>query len=182
MAGLLEGKKVLVTGVLDRRSIAYSAARLAAEQGAEIFFVPFTTDERYGYLRVRYCAQARCIENHVYVALAGNVGNLPDVDNMDVHYAQSGLLTPCDIPFSRDAIAAECTPNIETVIVEDVDLELLSRHRQTGNVLNWKDRRTDLYEVRLREPAGGAAMGRAGPEQPPSAGGSPTVPDKPITG
>ena len=36
MAGLLEGKKVLVTGVLDRRSIAYSAARLAREQGAEI--------------------------------------------------------------------------------------------------------------------------------------------------
>ena len=36
MAGLLEGKKVLVTGVLDRRSIAYSAARLAVEQGAEI--------------------------------------------------------------------------------------------------------------------------------------------------
>ena len=36
MARLLEGKKVLVTGVLDRRSIAYSAARLAVEQGAEI--------------------------------------------------------------------------------------------------------------------------------------------------
>ena len=37
MAGLLlEGKRVLVTGVLDRRSIAYSAARLAQEQGAEI--------------------------------------------------------------------------------------------------------------------------------------------------
>ncbi|HXW04312.1 MAG TPA: GNAT family N-acetyltransferase [Vicinamibacterales bacterium] len=124
--------------------------RLAAEQGAEIFFVPFCTDERYGYLRVRYCAQARCIENHVYVAMAGTVGNLPDVTNMDVQYAQSGILTPADIPFSRDAIAAECTPNIETVIIDDVDLELLSRHRQTGNVLNWKDRRADLYEVRLR--------------------------------
>src|ERR671933_1225091 len=36
MVGLLDGKKVLVTGVLDRRSIAYSAARLATEQGAEI--------------------------------------------------------------------------------------------------------------------------------------------------
>ena len=36
MGGLLEGKKILVTGVLDRRSIAYSAARLAQEQGAEI--------------------------------------------------------------------------------------------------------------------------------------------------
>lgn len=125
--------------------------RLAAEAGAEIFFVPFCTDERYGYLRVRYCAQARCVENHVYVAMAGTVGNLPDVANMDIQYAQSGILTPSDIPFSRDAVAAECTPNIETVIVEDVDLELLSRHRQTGNVLNWRDRRTDLYEVRLRD-------------------------------
>jgi predicted amidohydrolase/ribosomal protein S18 acetylase RimI-like enzyme len=124
--------------------------RLAAEQGAEIFFVPFCTDERYGYLRVRYCAQARCVENHVYVAIAGNVGNLPDVENMDIQYAQSGIFTPSDIPFTRDAIAAECTPNIETVIIEDVDLELLSRHKQTGNVLNWKDRRVDLYEVRLR--------------------------------
>jgi enoyl-[acyl-carrier protein] reductase I len=41
MAGLLEGKKVLVTGVLDRRSIAYSAARLAQEQGAEIALTGF---------------------------------------------------------------------------------------------------------------------------------------------
>ena len=36
MGGLLEGKRVLVTGVLDRRSIAYSAARLAIEEGAQI--------------------------------------------------------------------------------------------------------------------------------------------------
>lgn len=36
MAGILDGKKILVTGVLDRRSIAFSAARLAQEQGAEI--------------------------------------------------------------------------------------------------------------------------------------------------
>jgi enoyl ACP reductase len=41
MGGLLEGKKVLVTGVLDRRSIAFSAARLAQEQGAEIVLSGF---------------------------------------------------------------------------------------------------------------------------------------------
>jgi enoyl ACP reductase len=41
MGGLLEGKKVLVTGVLDRRSIAYSAARLTQEQGAEIVLSGF---------------------------------------------------------------------------------------------------------------------------------------------
>ena len=41
MGGLLEGKKVLVTGVLDRRSIAYSTARLTQEQGAEIILSSF---------------------------------------------------------------------------------------------------------------------------------------------
>lgn len=122
--------------------------RIAVERGAQIIFVPFCTDERYAYLRVRYCAQARCVENHVYVAIAGSVGNLPHVEALDIHYAQSGIFTPADIPFKRDAIAAECTPNIETVIFEDLDLELLKKHKQSGSVLNWKDRRTDLYEVR----------------------------------
>lgn len=122
--------------------------RIATAKGAQIFFVPFCTDERYAYLRVRYCAQARSIENHVYTAIAGTVGNLPSVENMDIQYAQSGIYTPADIPFTRDAVSSECSPNIETVIVDDVDLELLRRHRQSGSLLNWHDRRTDLYEVR----------------------------------
>src|SRR3954462_8322162 len=46
MGGLLEGKKILVTGVLDRRSIAYSAARLAQEQGAEIVLSGFGRAKR----------------------------------------------------------------------------------------------------------------------------------------
>jgi meromycolic acid enoyl-[acyl-carrier-protein] reductase len=41
MGGLLEGKKVLITGVLDRRSIAYSTARLTQQQGAEIILSSF---------------------------------------------------------------------------------------------------------------------------------------------
>lgn len=124
--------------------------RVAAEKGAQIIFVPFCTDERSGYLRVRYCAQARCIENHVFVAIAGTVGNLPSIHNMDIQYAQSGIFTPSDVQFARDAIEAECTPNIETVIIDEVDLELLKRHRQSGSVLNWRDRRTDLYEIKLK--------------------------------
>jgi len=126
-------------------------ARIAADKGAQILFVPFNTDERYGYLRVRYCAQARCIENHLYVAIAGCVGNLPFVENADIHYAQSGIFTPSDVPFPWDAIAAECTPNIETVIIHDVDLEMLRRHRETGTVTNWSDRRADLYSLSYRE-------------------------------
>ncbi|CAG0910820.1 unnamed protein product, partial [Cyprideis torosa] len=38
-------------------------ARHLTDQGAQILFVPFCTDERQGYLRVRYCCQARAVEN-----------------------------------------------------------------------------------------------------------------------
>jgi predicted amidohydrolase/ribosomal protein S18 acetylase RimI-like enzyme len=125
-------------------------SRIAADQGAEIIFVPFSADERSEYLRVRYCAQARCIENQLYVAAAGLVGNLPFVRNMDIQYAQSGIYTPSDFAFPRDGIAAESMPNIETVIVHDVDLEMIRRHRRGGTAFNWADRRPDLYEVRLK--------------------------------
>ena len=122
-------------------------ARIAVERGARLIFVPFCTDDRQGYLRVRYCAQARCVENQIFVAIAGTVGNLPQVDNMDIQYAQSGIYTPSDFSFARDAIAGECTPNVETVIINDIDLELLKRHRNRGTVTNWNDRRTDLYRI-----------------------------------
>ena len=129
--------------------------RIAVERGARIIFVPFCTDERQGYLRVRYCAQARCIENQIFVAIAGTVGNLPQVVNMDVQYAQSAIFTPSDFPFSRDAIAAEGTPNVEMVVLHDVDIERLERCRREGTVLNWRDRRRDLYEVVWKGPSPG---------------------------
>ena len=66
---------------------------------------------------------------------------------MDINYAQSGIFTPSDFPFSRDGIAGECQPNIETVVVADVDIELLRRTKLNGTVRNWMDRRTDLYKV-----------------------------------
>jgi predicted amidohydrolase/GNAT superfamily N-acetyltransferase len=125
--------------------------RIAAKKGAQILFVPFNTDERFGYLRVRNCALARCIENHVYTVLSGCTGNLPQVKNADIHYAQSGIYTPADIPFSPDAIAAECTPNIETIVMKDLDLELLRRHRYQGTTQNWRDRRRDLYRIHYQE-------------------------------
>lgn len=122
-------------------------ARISTERGAGIIFVPFCTDERHGYLRVRYCAQARAIENQVFVVTSGSVGNIPFIENMDINYAQSGIFTPSDFSFSRDGIAGECQPNIETIVVADVDLELLRRTKQNGTVRNWLDRRKDLYRI-----------------------------------
>ena len=122
-------------------------ARLATKKGAQILFVPFNTDNRPGFNRVRYCAAARCIENHLYVVMSGCTGNLPQVENADIHYAQSGVYTPCDVSFARDGIAAQCEPNIETLVVHDVDIEALRRHRYTGSTQNWNDRRKDVYRV-----------------------------------
>ncbi len=121
--------------------------RIAASKGAKILFVPFNTSDRYGYLRVKYCAQARSIENHVYVVTAGCVGNLPFVQNADIHIARSGIFTPSDIAFARDGVAAETETNLETVLVHDLDTELLRRHHRSGTVRNWIDRRTDLYKL-----------------------------------
>ncbi len=41
MSGILEGKRVLITGVLMESSIAFHAAKLAQEQGAEIILTAF---------------------------------------------------------------------------------------------------------------------------------------------
>ena len=126
-------------------------ARIAVSKGARILFVPFNTDERRGYLRVRYCSQARAIENQVYMVLAGCVGNLPAVDNMDIQFAQSAIFTPSDVEFSREGIATEAAENTEMLIFQDLDLNLLARNREYGSVQTWKDRRQDLYSVAYKD-------------------------------
>lgn len=125
-------------------------SRHLVNQGAQILFVPFCTDERQSYLRVRYCCQARAVENQIYVVMSGNVGNLPNVANMDIQYAQSCILTPCDFPFARDGIAADTTPNVETVAIADLRPEALHMARNSGTVQNLRDRRHDLYQMKWR--------------------------------
>ncbi|GJL97608.1 MAG: hydrolase YhcX [Hyphobacterium sp.] len=122
-------------------------ARKLADEGAGILFAPYATDDRTGHLRVRYCAHARAIENQVYVVTAGNVGNLPDVENVDVNYAESAIITPCDFPFARDGLAAVAAENVETIVVADVRLDDLTSARHSGTVRNLRDRRFDLYRV-----------------------------------
>ncbi|MDC1504374.1 bifunctional GNAT family N-acetyltransferase/carbon-nitrogen hydrolase family protein [Winogradskyella sp.] len=127
-------------------------SRLLADEGMDILFVPFLTDTQNGYSRVRLCAQARAIENECYVAIAGSVGNLPNVNNMDIQYAQSAVFTPCDFSFPSNGIKAEATTNTEMILVADVDLSLLRELNSFGAVKNLKDRRKDFYNViRVKE-------------------------------
>lgn len=125
-------------------------SRLLADQGMDILFVPFLTDTQNGYARVRNCSQARAIENECYVAIAGSVGNLPNVHNMDIQYAQSMVFTPCDFAFPTNGIKAEATPNTEMILIADLDIDLLRELHQFGSVRNLKDRRKDLFELKKR--------------------------------
>jgi predicted amidohydrolase/ribosomal protein S18 acetylase RimI-like enzyme len=121
--------------------------RLLADQGMQILFVPFWTDTKNAYLRVRRCAQARAIENECYVVISGSVGNLPKVENMDMQYSQAAVFTPSDFAFPHDAIAAEATPNTEMLLIVDLDLDNLKELRMHGSVRNFRDRRMDLYKI-----------------------------------
>ncbi|MEZ4918654.1 MAG: bifunctional GNAT family N-acetyltransferase/carbon-nitrogen hydrolase family protein [Saprospiraceae bacterium] len=125
-------------------------SRLLADEGMNILFVPFLTDTQNGYSRVRHCAQARAIENECYVAIAGSVGNLPNVHNMDIQYAQSMVFTPCDFQFPTNGIKAEATSNTEMILIADVDIDQLTELHNFGSVKNLKDRRTDVFELRKR--------------------------------
>jgi len=122
-------------------------SRLLADDGMDILFVPFLTDTQNGYSRVRNCSQARAIENECYVAIAGSVGNLPKVHNMDIQYAQSMVFTPCDFAFPTTGIKAEATPNTEMIVIADVDINSLRELNQFGSVKNLRDRRKDIYDV-----------------------------------
>ncbi len=122
-------------------------ARLLSDKEMQILLVPFWTDTKNGYLRVRRCAQARAIENECYVAIAGSIGNLPQVDSVDIQYGQTAVFSPSDFAFPHDAIMAETTPNTEMTLIVDVDLDKLQTLQNEGSVRNYLDRRRDLYRI-----------------------------------
>ncbi|MGL6129533.1 GNAT family N-acetyltransferase [Chryseobacterium artocarpi] len=124
--------------------------RILADQGMKILFVPYLTDTQNAYMRVRHCAAARAIENECYVAIAGCVGNLPKVNNMDIQFGQAAVFTPSDFAFPSNAVKGEATPNTEMTLIVDVDLNLLKDLHHNGSVQVMKDRRKDLYETYLK--------------------------------
>lgn len=124
--------------------------RLLADDDMDILFVPFWTDTKNGYLRVRHCSQARAVENECYVVVCGSVGNLPSIESLDIQYAQSAVFTPSDFAFPHDAVLNETTPNTEMIFFSDLDLSRLKILRNEGSVTNLKDRRKDLFSLKKR--------------------------------
>ncbi|MBT8400935.1 MAG: carbon-nitrogen hydrolase family protein [Rhodothermia bacterium] len=116
-------------------------ARAAAFEGVHLLAVPSNTDDRKGFLRVRYCAHARTIENQLYVLHSPTVGSIPRVADMMLNYGQASILTPSDYPFSRDGILAEGVMNQEDIIIGELNLETIEESRTFGTVLPLNDSR-----------------------------------------
>ena len=130
-------------------------ARATARAGAHILLCRSCTDDRQGFLRVRYCAHARAIENQMYVIHAPLVGSLPMVPAVSLNYGQAGFLTPSGFAFSRDGILAEGIPNQEMMVIGELNLKTIAESRESGTVLplrdsrNTADVRSTLEEVVL---------------------------------
>ncbi|MDZ7630232.1 MAG: carbon-nitrogen hydrolase family protein [Gemmatimonadaceae bacterium] len=122
-------------------------ARAAARLGANILIVPSCTDDRQGFLRVRYCAHARAIENQMYVIHSGTVGSLPMVPAVSLNYGQAAILTPNDFPFARDGIAAEGHPNQEMMVIGELNLRTVVESRESGTVIPLLDSQFVLQSI-----------------------------------
>lgn len=130
-------------------------ARAAAHLGADILAVPSSTDDRQGFLRVRYCSHARAIENQMYVVNCSTVGGLPRIADVSLNYGQAAIMTPSDYGFARDGVLAESVLNQEGMIVGELDMNIIQESRSFGTVLPLNDSRqtreivSELEEVQL---------------------------------
>ena len=121
-------------------------ARAAARLDAHILVVPSCTDDRQGFLRVRYCAHARTIENQMYVIHSCTVGSLPMVPAVSLNYGQASILTPNDFPFARDGILSEGHPNQEMMVIGELNLRTIAEARESGTVIPLYDSKT-VYDA-----------------------------------
>jgi predicted amidohydrolase len=112
---------------------------LAAQSRVDLLLVPSCTDDVHGYWRVRHCAQARTIENQCYVMMSSIVGGNKPWSEIDIHYGQGGIYTPCDVGMPEGGVKKLGLINVEGVITEELSHADLERLRKNGTVLNLRD-------------------------------------------
>lgn len=142
-----EGDELTVVELARARvgiAICYEAeipecASSYAEQGVEVVLCPSFTLSEHGFWRVRHCAQARAIENQIYVVHCCAVG-APGAP-LPAGWGRSSILSPCDVPWPADGVLAEAEANREMVIRAEVDLDALAANRENGAAPTFRDRR-----------------------------------------
>lgn len=117
-------------------------ARAQAAMGAQMILCPSCTDSLQGYHRVRIGAQARALENQVFVVQAPTVGMAPWSPALDENYGAAGLFVPPDGDSPDDGIAAIGTEGQGAWVFADADLARVYRWRSEGAVrpfAHWRE-------------------------------------------
>ncbi|MDH6695733.1 nitrilase-related carbon-nitrogen hydrolase [Streptomyces griseoviridis] len=133
-----------VGGITVGVSVCYETeipevSTVLARQGAELIVSPSYTFTEAGFWRVRHCAQARAVENQVYVVHCPTTGD--PGGPLSPGWARASVLSPCDAGFAPDGVLAEAGTNVEDVITVRLDLDLLRENRRTGAATTDTDRR-----------------------------------------
>jgi predicted amidohydrolase len=109
-------------------------ARAQATAGAQAILCPSCTDSLQGYHRVRIGAQARALENQIFVVQAPTVGMAPWSPALDENYGAAGLFVPPDGDSPDDGIVAIGTEGQGAWVIADADLARVNRWRTEGAV------------------------------------------------
>lgn len=114
-------------------------ARSLVEAGAELLLVPSCTDTNAGYHRVRWCAQARAIEQQVAVIHSPTVGEALWSPAVDINIGRAAVYTPCDHGFPPDGVLTKADDSTPGWQFARLDLEAIHALRTSGQVNNHDD-------------------------------------------
>jgi predicted amidohydrolase len=92
----------------------------------EIIFVPSMTESESGLQRVRWCAQARAVEHHAFVIVAGTVGS-PSPSWK--HFGQAAFLAPRESRFTVNPVTGP--PGQAMLLTNPLNLQALRESRQS---------------------------------------------------
>jgi predicted amidohydrolase len=109
-------------------------ARTQAAAGAQVILCPSCTDSMQGYHRVRIGAQARALENQIFLVQAPTVGMAPWSPALDENYGAAGVFVPPDGDSPDDGVLAIGTEGQGEWVFADVDLARVDRWRSAGAV------------------------------------------------
>jgi predicted amidohydrolase len=115
------------------------SGRALAESGVLVQCVPSWTETQRGFQRVRWCCQARAVENQNFVIHSSLVGSL-GYEPVPETYGSSAIIAPSIEPFPVDPVLRETPVNEEGVVIADLNFDMLQESRRGGEVTNWADR------------------------------------------
>lgn len=110
-----------------------------ARAGANLILAPSCTEKIHGSTRVHTGAKARAQELQCYTVVSQTVGNASWSLAVDENYGQAVVYTPADLNFPQDGVLELMKPQVEGWLFCELDFDLISKVRTSGQVLNFKD-------------------------------------------